>query len=180
MITVNQSFDLFINQGARECVVLAVIGDRALGEYVMPAGSTSLVYLKEDTSGAIQMCGNVSYAACPKKWIQAMKDAGTEWIGKGQGRRVSWKDALASLDEKVPSRYAIGQRWRVKDWDQHREREPFWFVIIGPGSKADRKLCRLEVPADRRSKFGGFSHHGLQQEYTHKHLRKSATLEETP
>lgn len=57
--------------------------------------------------------------------------------------------------------YRPGARWRCKS-----ERGDFHFVIIGPGSKPDRKRCRLDYDIPSASS------HGIEQEYTHRHLKK--------
>jgi hypothetical protein len=74
--------------------------------------------------------------------------------------------------------FSPGRRWRVdqKPDDKYRDR-PFDFLILGPGTKPDRKLCRIEVV--------GHDHpccptcqHGMESEYTHKHLKRYARLVE--
>lgn len=94
---VNSNITLFINQGHRDCIILAVLGDTAIGEYEMPMGTTALIYLKRNDNGDIQVTGGTSYRACPKKWIQAINDAGLEWIGNGQRGRRLWSDAVSHL-----------------------------------------------------------------------------------
>lgn len=78
------------NQGEREAYVLAVIGDEALIEYEMPKGSTAMwvVNAWNPEPGCIR---NIAYRSCPKKWHDAMEEAGTQWEGRGQGSR-HWMD----------------------------------------------------------------------------------------
>lgn len=66
-------------------------------------------------------------------------------------------------------RYLIGQRWRCAS----NRYGAFDFVIIAPGSKPDRKRCRLEYldPSSRS--------HGNEAEYTHKHLKRYGVLVES-
>lgn len=178
----NDSFELFINQGHRPVVILAVIDGRALGEYEMPAGTTALIYLKQDAAGNIQPDGGVSYKACPLKWIKAIKDAGLEWIGNAQqGGRREWKDALAALDRKPVSQFAVGRRWKVNDWENRIRlgQEPFHFVVVGPGHNATHKRCRIEVPEQYRRARTSASYNAIEQEYSHAHIKKCATLEPT-
>ncbi len=72
-----------VNQGDREAVVLAVIGDEALIEYEMPAGSTAMwvIHACYPHPGKIR---SISYKSCPKKWLAAIEESGQEWIGNGQ------------------------------------------------------------------------------------------------
>lgn len=67
-------------------------------------------------------------------------------------------------------RYPIGQRWRV---DRSDGRPCFTFVIVGPGTKPDRKLCRVEYDQPN-----GMTRVDFHAEYTHKHLKKHAVLVE--
>lgn len=76
-----------------------------------------------------------------------------------------------------PSPFAIGQRWycdRSMSSNPYR-RPPFWFVIIGPGHTRDRKRCRLEVD-HTNEQVRRNNGHGLEQDYTHKHLKKYGRL----
>lgn len=67
--------------------------------------------------------------------------------------------------------YSVGRKWFCNAAEING-RTSFHFVIVGPGSKPDRKRCRLE---------GLEGHHrmpaeGQVHEYTHKHLKKYGTL----
>ena len=71
-------------------------------------------------------------------------------------------------------RYKIGQRWAVRRWGKNCPQSSypdFDWVIIGKGSKPDRKLCRIEWIA---SKY--HSNKDFEAEYTHKHIKKCAVL----
>lgn len=83
MIDVGDSFCLEVNQGEREAEVLAIIGDQALIEYLMPNGTSSLRIVDRMDPDA-KVYKNVTYHRLPKKWIQAMDDAKTSWIGQPQ------------------------------------------------------------------------------------------------
>lgn len=70
-------------------------------------------------------------------------------------------------------RYQVGQRWRC---ERDKEgRESFTFVILGPGSKPDRKLCKIVW--DRPHGYEQISE-SEPREFTHKHLKKYAVLQE--
>jgi hypothetical protein len=75
------------NQGEREAYVLATIGDSVLVEYFMPNGTTALRVMK--VLGLRQLDhSSISYAAVPKRWINAMYEQGTDlWEGRGQRAR---------------------------------------------------------------------------------------------
>jgi hypothetical protein len=76
---------LFRNQGMREGVVLAVIGDKILVEYEMPNGSTSLNIILQQNADKPEWGGKtVAYKSIPRKWLQAIVDAGMDWEGHGQ------------------------------------------------------------------------------------------------
>jgi hypothetical protein len=70
--------------------------------------------------------------------------------------------------------FSVGRRWRVQ-----RESISFDFVIIGPGSEPDRKLCQLE-PLPGQAELFGEAHvmrfFATKEEFTHKHLREQARL----
>jgi hypothetical protein len=74
---------IHVNQGERDAYVLAVVGDEALIEYEMPAGTTALWII--DANNPSPGCKrNVSYKSCPKKWLEAMEEAGTVWENNPQ------------------------------------------------------------------------------------------------
>jgi len=81
---------------------------------------------------------------------------------------------------KADSPYAVGRRWAVTN--PEREVAPFDFVVVAPW-RPGHKVCRVEVaPLWYRER--GYSRdvmraveragHGIQQEYSHKHLKKHA------
>lgn len=72
--------ETFVNQGHRDAVVLAVIGDQALLEYTMPKGTTALRIV---TAGADEY-RQVSYRDVPLKWLLAIDAAGQDWEGRPQ------------------------------------------------------------------------------------------------
>lgn len=75
--------EVYVNQGKRAAVVLAVVDNEALIEYEMPAGTTALWII--DRGQPYPGCKrNVSYKNCPQKWLDAIREAGTEWIGNHQ------------------------------------------------------------------------------------------------
>lgn len=62
--------------------------------------------------------------------------------------------------------YKIGAKWKTHDGEGI-------FTIIGLGSKSDRKLCRYNSAYyDQRGII-------IEQEYTHKHLKRYAKPETT-
>jgi hypothetical protein len=90
------------NQNYRDAVVLAVAGTEALVEYEMPNGTTAMNVYSVHNGKLVGQDGapdwgtmpegchlprSVSYRSCPKKWIRAMVEAGTSWMGNGQGSR---------------------------------------------------------------------------------------------
>lgn len=81
------SLTLTVNQGDRDAVVLAVRGDQALVEYVMPKGTTGLRILSADGDDNGR---TVSYTALSTDWLKAIVAADATWLGRPQqsGRRV--------------------------------------------------------------------------------------------
>lgn len=79
----NDHLRVDVNQGARDAYVLAVIGNEALIEYEMPAGTTALWVIKADRAEPHKI-RNVSYKSCPRKWLDAIEEAGLQWEGNGQ------------------------------------------------------------------------------------------------
>ena len=64
------------------------------------------------------------------------------------------------------SPFAVGRRWRCA---RPRNKGPgFDFVIIGPGRTPRYKRCRIDSPGDPA--------HGVEQDYSHEHLKLCAKL----
>lgn len=80
----------------------------------------------------------------------------------------------------MTTRIQIGQRWKVHDWDERIRigREPFWFVVVENGDRPGTKKCRLEVPEQYRRRHLA-TVNGSVFQYTHKHIKKCATLDDT-
>jgi hypothetical protein len=92
------------NQGTREALVLAVLGDEALLEYEMPKGTTALRLVAAIPGQALKGAGGrpylkVSYAAVPGRWLQAIASQGQRWIGKPQSGGFQ----LASEKYRLPT-----------------------------------------------------------------------------
>jgi len=75
-------FSIWINQGFRDAVVLATVGEQMIVEYEMPAGTTALVRM--DNLPCVQSGKSVSYRSCPKKWVSAISEQSGEWRGESQ------------------------------------------------------------------------------------------------
>lgn len=79
--------------------------------------------------------------------------------------------------------FSVGRRWRVT----RVERPSFDFVVVGPGDRPNTKRCRLDVdfewfrrcgygePSEQQLRMAG---HHIEQDYSHKHLKKCAKLVE--
>lgn len=94
------------NQGWRNAYCLAVIKDRALIEYYMPNGSTSLRVINRNNPNDWRY-KNISYYSCPKKWIEAMVAVDSEW----EGRPQQWNPTK----QRVPSVYELWIAGRKKE-----------------------------------------------------------------
>lgn len=66
-------------------------------------------------------------------------------------------------------RYVTGQRWQVRR--PERPGSDFDFVIVGPGSKPDRKVCKVEYLVEHAWQKN------FEAEFTHRHLKRYAKLE---
>lgn len=106
------TFLISVNQGNRKAMVLAVIGNQALIEYVMPAGSTALQIV---TEGREQLGRSVSYPSVPTKWLRAIQEHGREWEGQPQGGKKipTAEDMLAQRTgcrspEPLPAVHVVG------------------------------------------------------------------------
>jgi hypothetical protein len=111
-------FTKVINQGPRECEVLAKLGNEVMVEYEMPAGGTSLFIMPAKTSDIDKLrhhsggYKNVSYSSIPTKWLEALVKEDVNWIGNPQQSRKNPPtpaDLLAQRKIKVPG-VARGQK----------------------------------------------------------------------
>jgi hypothetical protein len=101
-LKVGDTFTLNVNQGDREALVLARIGNQVLIEYAMPAGSTAMQIL---TDGGENRGKSVNYTGIPIKWLRAIVEEDNEWEGNPQrGRKPkSAKDELAERTRRFAS-----------------------------------------------------------------------------
>ncbi len=87
------------NQGKREAVVLAVIGDEVLIEYTMPKGTTALSFTSHTAIENDQEDYKaVSYRNVPVKWLKAIVEEGLEWVGYDQRNHRSKKTHYGFFD----------------------------------------------------------------------------------
>jgi len=105
---VGQRYLLWVNQGERQAVVLAMVGLDALVEYRMPRGSSALRIVDVDRP---QYGRNVSYHRVPLALLRAMVEEGREWIGEPQkGNPVgSAQETYSARTRKARQRGAGGQ-----------------------------------------------------------------------
>jgi hypothetical protein len=77
-----EMLEIYVNQGYREAIVLAAIGNKRLIEYSMPNGTTALSFLDmTDLSKRVA----ISYWSLPTKWLTAIIDQGAGfWTGNPQ------------------------------------------------------------------------------------------------
>jgi hypothetical protein len=80
---VGDYLEVDVNQGMRPASIIATLGDEALLEYEMPKGTTAL-WVIHRLYHDIRHIRNVSYRACPKKWLDAIEESGIPWTGNGQ------------------------------------------------------------------------------------------------
>lgn len=73
------------------------------------------------------------------------------------------------MARKTP--FSVGQRWYCKRVADKYDRPNFTFIIIGPGRNRNEKLCRIESDDPENDSL-----HNVEQEYSHAHLKKCATL----
>jgi hypothetical protein len=99
LVNVGDSFTEFINQGDRDCLVLAVDPDtgRYLYEYVMPAGTTALRW--EQWDKGVLKHGQTPYAQLSRKWLQLIKDHSmwSEFIRNPQNGKYAMKQRYEEL-----------------------------------------------------------------------------------
>lgn len=82
IMPVGEAFRMEINHGMRDAIVLAAIGDERLVEYEMPAGSSALRIVHIHDGIPDKNCG---YLRLPLRWLRALVEAESEWIGIPQG-----------------------------------------------------------------------------------------------
>lgn len=92
----HDTLDVWSNQAEREGYVLATIGDEVLLEYEMPGTTSKWAHHPAQPTSALRIIRtiglqpvgdykSVSYKTVPKRWLRAIKAAGTtEWVGMGQ------------------------------------------------------------------------------------------------
>lgn len=82
-----KSLELNVNQGWRPAEILARLGTEFLVEYEMPGGTTALRVMALDAQGCpFRFVRSVSYAKVPRRWRDAMEEAGTAWAREPQAR----------------------------------------------------------------------------------------------
>ena len=94
------TLELHVNQGEREAMVLARIGDEVLIEYEMPNGTSALVIAWVNDLSARK---STSYRSLPLKWLRAVVDAQSGWIGQPQPH---WSPKLPPPSEMLAQREA--------------------------------------------------------------------------
>jgi hypothetical protein len=111
-LKVGDTFTIDVNQGPREAMALARIGNQVLIEYAMPAGSTALQIL---TDGNEQRGRSMSYSSVPTKWLRAIVEDGYEWEGNPQSgpKPLTAEKTLAQrtglkAPEPLPIVHAVG------------------------------------------------------------------------
>jgi hypothetical protein len=77
------------NHGKRRATILAIRGKHILTEYTMPGGTTALRIIDLSESGNTAGWGQrIPYADLSVPWLQAVVDAGQEWVGTPQQHRL--------------------------------------------------------------------------------------------
>lgn len=84
-LEVGDMYEAWINQGYRPCTVLAVLDNQALVEYQMPKGTSALFLVTMDNSNT----RGISYFSLPERWVKAILEAGSDWIGRPQQSRAT-------------------------------------------------------------------------------------------
>lgn len=79
----------YANQARRDAVVLAVLGDEVLIEYLMPGSTngreTSALVLCHASCTGLTQIRTYAHRKLPKRWVRAMHEQGTnDWEGLGQ------------------------------------------------------------------------------------------------
>lgn len=95
-----------INQADRDGVVLALLGDECIVEYVMPAGSSSL-YIALATEPAVKL-KSVAYHKLTKAWRKAIAAEGLDWEGTPQQSQYDF--VLLLSDGRIVGVNSAGRR----------------------------------------------------------------------
>ena len=95
-------FHWYANQAHRDAVVLAVLGDEVLIEYLMPGTTngreTSALVLCHGYATGLTQIRTYPHRALPQRWVRAMHAQGTnDWDGLGQ--RESEPVPFPSIDD---------------------------------------------------------------------------------
>jgi hypothetical protein len=90
-----------VNQGRRLAKVLAIVGQKALLEYVMPKGSTALRLVRADDPEAL--IRSVSYHQVPLLFLRVLAETRVEWIGEPQAGRPIGSPATCLQKRTQPS-----------------------------------------------------------------------------
>lgn len=100
---------IWVNQGRRPAKVLAVVGQQALLEYVMPRGSTALRLVDADDPEAL--IRSVSYRQVPLAFLRVLAENQVEWIGEPQAGHPIGSPA-ACLQKRTQSPSLDGHMWQ--------------------------------------------------------------------
>jgi len=90
---VGEEYEIWVNQGWRDAVVMACIGPEAIIEYVMPSGRSALRKIPRNVRFDSRFghdlptlpYKNVSYRQIPKVWLLAIAKSGLPWYASPQG-----------------------------------------------------------------------------------------------
>jgi hypothetical protein len=108
------TFTEHINQGDRDCTVIAVLGDKYLFEYTMPAGTSAINNERHKA---------VSYKSLSDKWLLAIEEQFglSNLVAWPQGGGMGWK---MEIRKQLETRLADAQRkaQRMTSADVAREK----------------------------------------------------------
>jgi hypothetical protein len=97
------SCDIYVNHAMRKAYVLAIIGNEALIEYSMPAGTTALK-IAEIRNGEINGGKTIPYKNLPLRWLKAIVDSGQSWEGNPQGKNGEKFIVMPSAEEMLSAK----------------------------------------------------------------------------
>lgn len=86
VLNVGDDVDVFINQGEREGIVLAILGDECIVEYLMPKSGTSSLYIASCDEVEVAR-KSVAYHKLTRAWRTAIAQQGELWEGTPQQSR---------------------------------------------------------------------------------------------